>query len=99
MNTVKIHQGTGRLTGQSLCLSCGHGMRYTDSSGEHMRCQALGQYNPVIPRGLVTECSAYYNAGLPDLHFMQQTAWTLRTEKGGKRIGFAPPKQYPDAPE
>lgn len=87
---LKIHQGTGRLTGDSLCRSCENGMRVTDARGERIFCDNLPR--GFLPRGHVTECSAYYNATLPSLSAMKETAWTLRTEKGGKAIGFAPPK-------
>lgn len=89
---LKIHRGTGKLTGQSLCLSCENGRTWTDQRGETTICTMMK-----IPlRGKVTDCSDYYSSALPSLRDMKETAWTLRTEKGGKAIGFAPPKKKKD---
>lgn len=87
---VKIHHGTGRLTGESLCRSCTNGGVRVDQRGEVTYCSAFR----CQPRGSVTECSAYYNRSLPDLNDFRRIAWTLRTEKGGRAIGFAPPEKY-----
>lgn len=92
---IKIHMGTGRLTGVSLCQTCEHSTAWTDARGEHVSCSMM--HKEMQPQGRVTECSSYYNKGLPSLHDMRASAWTLRTEKGGKNIGFTPPKpRHPD---
>lgn len=91
---LRIHQGTGRSTGESLCRSCKYNMNWVDRVGEHNHCSMLGK--DAQPMGNIYRCSAYYNANLPSLRAMCDTAWTLRTEKGGKMIGFAPPKQKKD---
>lgn len=88
---LRIHQGTGRSTGESMCRSCEHNTNWVDRAGEHNRCSMLGK--DAQPKGNVYQCSDYYSASLPSLRDMRETAWTLRTEKGGKVIGFAPPKQ------
>jgi len=89
---TKIQQGTGQLTGASLCLSCTHGSIRQDAKGEHRRCD-------VFRRDLssdVRQCSEYYNSGLPKLSDMHAIAWTLVTDKT-KKIGFKPPKKSDDA--
>ncbi len=86
---LKIHGGTGRLTGESLCRSCSYAIIMTDYRGEHVRCGMLRDR----VCGRVTECSSYENKSLPSLARMQEVAWTLRTEKNGKGIGFKPPEQ------
>lgn len=88
--TIKIHQGTGRSTGEALCLSCSHGMH----RGNDHFCCLYGERERLTKK--VMDCSLYYNKSLPSLHDMRESAWTLRTEKGGKGIGFAPPKKDPN---
>ena len=87
--SIKIHRGTGRLTGDSLCKSCSHAMSWVDHKGEHTECSRMDL--GTNPKGKVFECSAYYNSSLSSITDMNQIAWTLRTEKGGKMIGFTPP--------
>ena len=90
---LKIHQGTGRLTGVSLCKSCKYALVREDRQGMQVFCGYYGSsLGPAaMVRSDVRECSAYYNKGLSSLHAMTETAWTLRTEKNGRGIGFTPP--------
>lgn len=90
---IKIHKGTGQQTGTSLCRSCQYSLVLTDARGEQIRCR-MDNRMPV--RGNVYECNAYYNAALPSLDDMYRSAWTLRTEKNGRGIGFTPPKERED---
>jgi len=88
--TIKIHQGTGKLTGESLCKSCSHSLIFDEEHvGESAFCTYL--HPQIRIRGRVRSCSDYYNKNLPSLGDMKETAWTLRTEKGGRMIGFKPP--------
>lgn len=89
--TLKIHHGTGRLTGVSLCRSCYHSLVRVDKQGEQIYCQQLGHPGNQL-RSDVLDCNKYYSSALPSLHDMQQVAWTLRTDKAGKAIGFKAPK-------
>lgn len=91
---IKIHQGTGQLTGESLCLSCSRGYVRHDSRGETRYCRYFEQYL----RADVQKCSEYYNSALPSLNDMHQIAWTLLTDKA-KKIGFKPPKASGHAPD
>lgn len=88
---LKIHQGTGRLTGTSLCRTCAHGMHWQDRGGEHSRCSMLGKDQQ--PRGEVRECSEYYSEALPALRDLREIAWELKTDKQGRGVGFTPPKR------
>lgn len=85
--TLKIHQGTGRSTGEPLCTSCSHCLHRNDE----VWCTLYGERERIKSR--VYSCNLYYNKSLPSIHDMRESAWTLRTEKGGKSIGFAPPKK------
>lgn len=91
---LKIHEGTGKLTGRSLCETCASGQVWTDATGEHTVCHRMYGLNMRAhqPLGRVTECSVYYNKMLPSLRDLELSAWTLRTEKNGRQIGFEPPK-------
>ena len=90
--TLKIHQGTGKLTGVSLCKSCSHSLIREDRQGTQMFCGIHGSFGKSHEvRSDVRECSGYYNKTMPHIHMLEQTAWTLRTEKNGRSIGFAPP--------
>lgn len=83
---LKIHEGTGRLTGQPLCFSCTHFVR----RGDDMRCAMWGDQIRITKP--IYNCNKYYNASLPTLHDMKEVAWELKT-KGGRVIGFHPPKE------
>lgn len=87
---LKIHEGTGRLSGVSLCKSCAQSVVWEDARGEHTVCTEYGMTNRPI-QGKVMRCSHYYNKALPTREDFQASAWTLRTDKWGKNIGFAPP--------
>jgi hypothetical protein len=91
--SLKIHQGTGKLTGKSLCLSCSHAHSYTDSRGDHSICTAARNY---VVRGKVNECNLYTDAALPSLWDLRNIAWTLDTDKNTNKVGFSPPKRDED---
>ena len=95
---LKIHQGTGRLTGEHLCKSCRYSHILVDRGGEHFYCEQMGPDQHV--NGVVTECNRYKNQSLPTLQDLYASAWTLRTEKDGRKIGFEAPKRgFDGAPE
>lgn len=87
---IKIHQGTGRLTGDNLCRSCVNANFQVDSKGEKFNCSA--NTLRMQPRGIVSSCRYYSNASLTSLDAMEGTAWILRPHKDGKTVGFMPPK-------
>jgi hypothetical protein len=86
--TFKILNGTQR--GQDdLCPTCESACIWHDEKGEQRRCSAM--HHTFQPAGRVTVCSNYSDIRIPSLQAMKSVAWTLRTEKGGKQIGFTPP--------
>jgi hypothetical protein len=85
--TIKIHQGTGRLTGLNLCRTCTNGMTRRGTRGEEqIFCDV---YQERMNQN-ITECSNYYNKSLPTVRSMEQLAWTLRLDKN-RKAGFVPP--------
>ena len=69
----------------SPCSSCRYaivvkGVRIGD---EIVKCNPLGTV-----RFTVTSCSAYENRATPSLWQMEQIAWVLRPNTGGKSVGF-----------
>jgi hypothetical protein len=89
---LKIHQGTGKLTGQSLCRSCENGVIRKGVRGEEdIQCDVFGK--PIVQN--ITDCSSYYNKALPSLRSFEQLAWTLLTDKKNK-VGFKPPNKNED---
>lgn len=90
---LKVHEGTGRLTGEHLCRSCRYGFIRTDSAGETFTCTHYDLESSARIRGKVTACNRYMNAALPSLGQMETVAWELKTDKSGKVAGFQPPKK------
>lgn len=89
----KIHNGTIR-SDINLCLSCRHAHRTIGISGrESILCNANYQYKV---KEAIAHCSHYLNKNLPTLTDMQEIAWTLMTDKGGRKIGFQSPEQRRD---
>ncbi len=87
----KIHNGTQRST-VSLCVSCRLAHRYVGSQSgrETVRCNANYQHS-IEMREPVGQCSVYQNKNLPTLADMNEIAWTLMTDKGGRKLGFQAP--------
>ena len=88
----KIHNGTVR-SDTNLCASCRHCHRAVGSSSgrETLRCNLNYTY-PITLREPVAHCNAYSNRNLPTLDQMMEIAWTLMTDKGGRKIGFQSPE-------
>lgn len=83
---LKIREGTGKLTGESLCKSCENSVIIEDT----VLCQAVHP-NIQINKNIFS-CNAYGNKSLPRLKQMEAIAWELRTS-AGRKIGFHPPKK------
>lgn len=85
----------GTLRGdEDLCRTCrfAHRMRRADTNREEVRCDA-NYSHPAILRGPVGECNRYNDARIPTLDMMQEIAWSLMTDRGGRKIGFHSPDQ------
>lgn len=89
---LKIHNGTVQ-SDKSICPSCRHSqhMISAQTGRERMICQRY--YNPIEMREPIARCSQYSDKNAPTLSDMQDIAWTLMTDKGGRKIGFQSPEQ------
>jgi hypothetical protein len=92
MIRIKVINGTEY--GTDKCGTCSRAYIRTDQRGRHKICNL--HPNTFEPMGDVTSCSMYRDAREPSYEEMVKAAWTLRTEKGGKAIGFAPPEKDKD---
>lgn len=82
---LKIHQGTGRLSGTHLCRQCVHSKIINE---ETICCQS---YKTVRISKPVLSCNRFYSSSLPSLASFEELAWTLKTD-GGRKVGFVPPE-------
>lgn len=89
---LKIHDGTPR-SDVNLCPSCRNAHVMTEATGRKtVTCQAV--YNqPRLIRNAVVSCSMYADRMQPTLSDMNEIAWTLMTDKGGRKLGFEPPNR------
>jgi hypothetical protein len=89
---LKVHNGT-RRSDINLCSSCRYGFhtKASLSGNELVLCMAV---NPAmrVPEPLA-ECSTYLDRTQPTLHDMQEIAWSLMTDKGGRKLGFLSPEE------
>ena len=90
---LKVLNGTQR-SDVNLCTTCACAHVLTVESGQrHIRCNQNYQ-NPLTLRQAVTQCSGYLDRTRPSLQQMQDIAWTLMTDKGGRKVGFARPERH-----
>ena len=76
-----------------LCGTCRHGVVLERSTGASAAyCDAMSADALRVPSD-VTRCSRYDDRRLPSEWEMQKIAWTLKHDKGGRVIGFAPPEK------
>jgi hypothetical protein len=58
-------------------------------------CNAI--YNrPTELREPIAHCTAHQDKNQPTLNDMNEIAWSLMTDKGGRKIGFQSPEQRRD---
>lgn len=84
---LKIHDGTGRLTGKPLCMSCTHRIQ----RGEDIWCNLYG--GGLMITKPIYYCNKYYSTNMPSLRDLETIAWELKS-KGGRIIGFHPPDSH-----
>lgn len=82
---LKINQGTGRLTGKSLCLTCRYSRVMTTRRETTTICQEDSTAQLITDP--VLECSAYFNKTLQSRKDFEEIAWTIDVNK--RRVGFA----------
>lgn len=87
----KIHNGTLR-SDVNLCVSCRYSQHTiaANSNKEQIRCIYS---RPIEMTELIVKCNVYSDKCTPSLDDMQEIAWSLQTDKGGKAIGFLSPAQ------
>lgn len=88
----KIQGGTPKGRKDPLCTSCAHSLVSEDDRGDiYIYCSLYGFGGEAlrIERKIV-RCSSYNERNKVSIHQMEKIAWILRTEKGGKQIGFKP---------
>lgn len=78
-----------------LCATCreSHVTEYCDGTTQTM-CFFYGE--PWLVRKPVTRCNQYDHKGAMNKHELEKIAWTLRTDKSGKIVGFTAPKKKDD---
>jgi hypothetical protein len=90
---LKIQHGTTRGD-VNLCSTCRHCHRARSSmtGKETMICRA-DYYRSVMLTEPMAECTYYSDARRPTLEMMGDIAWSLMTDKGGRKIGFLSPEE------
>ena len=78
-----------------LCGNCENAtvIRYKDGTAM-VFCSWV--HPPMRMTKPVESCTDYREHNTLDRHELEKVAWTLRTEKGGRVIGFEPPKAKED---
>ena len=86
---MKIHGGTVRHGGPSLCLTCRHATVVQGPSLQDrvVDCGLLSSRDSRIPFP-VSSCSGYSDRRHPTLREMEDLAWVLRTDGRRRSIGF-----------
>jgi hypothetical protein len=88
---LKVINGT-RHGGTNLCLTCRNAlhMQSAVTGKERILCNATQRFEVLEP---VARCTGYLDRTKPTLMDMQEIAWSLQTDKGGRSIGFMSPEQ------
>ena len=82
-----------RYSSYGLCGNCRSAMFTVFTNGKtELRCRAHHAHDRLVFREVV-HCSEYENKNVPSEYEMNKIAWTLRTDKSGLAIGFAPPEK------
>lgn len=76
----------------TLCSTCKEAQitQYTDGTTVVL-CHARTSWSPRPVTRAVARCNDYEDANLVDRWEMEKIAWTVSTDKSGKRLGFQPP--------
>jgi hypothetical protein len=89
---LKIQNGTGRSSGKPLCFSCIYSVIRSD---DDVVC-SFSSFNHIQIDRPIYQCNRYYNNSLPKLADLEEIAWELKTNAGGRSMGFSPPKPKED---
>jgi hypothetical protein len=90
---LKVLNGTQR-SDVHLCQSCRGALhiKASQSSAEILICLQSPPPHLRITQP-VGQCTGYLDRTKPTLWDMQQIAWQLMTDKGGRKIGFLSPEE------
>ena len=95
----KVYGGTESEC-EHLCGTCRMGQRIVERSREHVWCQMFSP--PRVIAGVVSQCSQYSDRRFTHVRDLEQIAWEIMTNKGGRMIGFRSPHErhygYPTPP-
>ena len=83
---IKIRDGSTR-SDKDVCRDCNHLNRRVDRQGERRTCSAVWDH-PELLKLPIAECSEHEVKYAASVRTLEKIAWVLRTEKGGKMIGF-----------
>lgn len=86
---------TERL-GVGLCAGCrdAQTVEYADGQTD-VWCHTRGM-EPRLVAKPVRRCNDFDDRSQPARYQMEKIAWTVRTDKSGQTVGFAPPKKKDD---
>ena len=86
---VRVHRGTPRHDGDSLCDTCRWSriIRGRTMDEEIVHCDA-SHMTPTRITFKVTSCSDYVDSRLPSYHELAQQAWILRPGTKRRAAGF-----------
>ena len=79
--------------GEDLCKTCTFSTCATFD--DNTRAVYCSQLDTRLSKR-VSECNRYKKKGEPTVWDMKEIAWVLRTEKSGRAIGFARPRDLRD---
>lgn len=88
---LKMQNGTDRED-KNLCGTCRHSHIYTEAArGERT---VLCVYDrPIRMHGPISQCNKHVDRMAPTLNDMNEIAWQLMTNKGGRHVGFLSPEE------
>jgi hypothetical protein len=89
---IKVHNGTHR-SDTDLCATCRHAHRFTGALTGRERGFCDFPSTMIELKEPVAECTAFKDRNAVTLSAMEDIAWTLMTDRGGKTIGFKAPKR------
>jgi hypothetical protein len=76
----------------TLCERCNHGTVFQRRANAriHAHCDQLGG-RAEVPTD-ISQCTAFEDKSLPRIYQLERIAWDIKHDKGGRMIGFKPPK-------
>lgn len=89
---MKVHGGTLPST-TNLCLTCSHAHHIQSGRSGHEVIRCMASHPALTLREPVARCTQYYDKTKPSLQAMQEVAWIVMTDKGGRKLGFLSPEE------